>query len=80
VEEIVPPFVVQVTVLLLVPLTLAVNCCMPPVCTVTLAGATVTPLEGGGGVEVYAPLPQPAIARVRMSRSEHNKVTELMLL
>ncbi|MBZ5608045.1 MAG: hypothetical protein LAP38_07305 [Acidobacteriia bacterium] len=46
-EEMVPPVADQVTALLLVPLTAAVNCCIPPALTVVEPGVTLT-LTGEG--------------------------------
>ena len=38
----VPPLAVQVTAVLLLPVTVAVNCCVPPVCTEAEVGDTET--------------------------------------
>jgi len=44
--ETVPPVAVHVTAVLLLPVTVAVNCCVPPVSTVAVVGATVTETVG----------------------------------
>jgi hypothetical protein len=46
-DEIVPAVAVHVTLVLLVPLTVAVNCCRPPVATVATAGETETDTFAG---------------------------------
>ncbi len=48
-EEIVPPVAVQVTAVFVVPVTVAVNCCVPPVLSEATVGETVT--ATGGGVD-----------------------------
>jgi len=47
VEETDPPVADQVTAVLVVPLTVAVNCCVPPVLIVALVGATLMPTMTG---------------------------------
>ena len=44
--ETVPPVAVHVTAVFELPVTVAVNCCVPPGCMVTLAGETVTATGG----------------------------------
>ena len=48
--EIVPPVADQVTAIVVVPVTVAVNCCVPPVCTDAELGLMFTPTGGGGTV------------------------------
>jgi hypothetical protein len=52
VEETVPPVAAQVTAVLLLPVTLAVNCCVPPVVSDAVVGDTETATTGGGVAEV----------------------------
>ena len=47
--EIVPLVVDQVTPVLLLPVTVAVNCCVLPVCSETDVGLMLTVTTGGGG-------------------------------
>lgn len=58
-EEIEPALADHVTAELLIPLTVAVNCCVPPGATVALEGLTVTDAGVLGGVEVPLLPPQP---------------------
>lgn len=44
------PFTCQVTLVFVVPVTVAMNCVLAPGLTVTVAGVTVTVIGGGGGV------------------------------
>ena len=44
--ETVPPVALHVTAVFGLPVTVAVNCCAPPGCRVTLAGETVTVTAG----------------------------------
>jgi hypothetical protein len=56
------PFTLQVTALLLTPLTVAVNCIVFPSSTSPLGGVTDTVTVGGGGgggPELVPPPPQP---------------------
>jgi hypothetical protein len=46
VEEIVAPVAVHVTAVFALPVTVAVNCCVAPVCSVALVGETVTETAG----------------------------------
>ena len=50
--EIVPPVADQVTAVLVVPVTVAVNCWVPPVCTDAELGLMLTATGGGGAVTV----------------------------
>src|SRR5438552_4290292 len=43
------PFTCQVTAVLLLFETVAVNCCVPPICTLAVAGESATETIGGGG-------------------------------
>lgn len=45
----VPPVADQVTAVLPVPVTVAVNCCVPPVWSNAELGLTLTETTGGGG-------------------------------
>ena len=73
-----PPLTVQVTAVLLVLATAAVNCTVRPAFTVAVAGLTVTVTAGGGGL-LFPPPPPPhadkrsvaarAAARTGQSRS-----------
>ena len=69
-EEMVPEFADQVTVVLLVPVTLAENCCVPPTCTVALEGFTATATPPGGVVVVRAVLPQPQEAKIKTNNAK----------
>jgi hypothetical protein len=67
----------QVTAVFVVPLTLAVNCCVRPSRTLAVPGETVTEMEGGGGgggaTGPVPPPPQPSVhapAVRRVIRSE----------
>src|SRR6266850_2005879 len=47
-----PPLAVQVTAVLALPVTVAVNCLVAPVCRLTVPGVIVTEIrEGGGSVD-----------------------------
>ena len=46
----VPPLADQVTAVLVVPVTAAVNCCVPPVCSDAEVGLMLTATGGGGAV------------------------------
>jgi hypothetical protein len=60
--EMVPPFAVQVTAVLFVFLTDAVNCCCAFTCSAALCGLTVTDnVPGGGGVFTLEPVAQPTV-------------------
>ena len=48
----VPPVADQVTAVLLLPVTVAVNCCVPPVCSDADVGLMLTAITGGGAVTV----------------------------
>jgi hypothetical protein len=48
----VPPLADQVTAVLVAPVTVAVNCWVPPVCTDAEVGLTLTTTGGGGAVTV----------------------------
>ena len=50
--EIVPPLADQVTAMFVLPVTVAVNCCVPPVCTDAEIGLMLTATGGGGAVTV----------------------------
>jgi len=50
--ETVPPVVVHVIAVLLLPVTVAVNCCVAPVCMDAEVGLMVTAITGGGTVTV----------------------------
>ena len=50
--EIVPTVADQVTAVLVVPVTVAVNCCVPPVCSDAEVGLMLTTTGGGGAVTV----------------------------
>ena len=56
--EIVPRLAVQVTAVLVVPVTVAMNCWVPPEGTVVLVGEADTAMAGGG--VVLAPVPESA--------------------
>jgi len=45
----VPPLAVQLTAVLLLPVTVSVNCLVPPELTVAVVGETVTDTDCGGG-------------------------------
>jgi len=47
--ETVPPVVVHVIAVLLLPVTVAENCCVPPVCSEVEVGLMLTATTGGGG-------------------------------
>ena len=47
-----PPVADQVTAVLVVPVTVAVNCWVPPVCSDAEIGLTLTTMGGGGAVTV----------------------------
>ena len=49
--EMVPPVALQVTAVFVVPLTVAVNCCIVPVCTEVELGLTAT-MTGAGALTV----------------------------
>lgn len=52
-DEMEPPVADQVTALFELPVTVALNCCVPPVCTVAELGEIETDtVAGGGGVAV----------------------------
>ena len=48
----VPPLADQVTAVLVVPVTVAVNCCVAPVCMDAEVGLMLTTTGGGGAVTV----------------------------
>jgi len=50
--ETVPPVADHVTAVLLLPVTVAVNCCVPPVCMEAEVGLMLTATTGGGAVTV----------------------------
>ena len=50
--EIVPPVADQMTAVFVLPLTVAVNCCVPPVCSEAEVGLMLTATGGGGAVTV----------------------------
>jgi hypothetical protein len=50
--EIVPPLADQVTELFVLPVTVAVNCCVVPVCSDAEVGLMLTVTGGGGAVTV----------------------------
>ena len=61
--EMVPPVADQETPVLLVPVTVAVNCCVPPVCSAAEVGLTLTEITGAGcEAAVDAVTPHPAVA------------------
>ena len=53
----VPPVADQVTEVLLVPVTLAVNCCCLPAASEEVAGFTTTLMASGAGLPLLAPTP-----------------------
>jgi hypothetical protein len=64
-----PPVADHETPVLLVPVTVAMNCCVSPVCSETELGLTATETGGGGGgscEELDAVTPQPALASARV--------------
>jgi hypothetical protein len=65
VPEMVPPVADQETAVLLVPATVAVNCCVPPVESEADGGLMLTEITGGGCCceAVDAVTPQPAVAK-----------------
>ena len=54
------PETLQFTAVLVVPVTVAVNCCVPPSGTEAEVGETLTEMVGGGGVVPPPPPPQAA--------------------
>ena len=74
VEEIapfdVPPATLHVTAPLVFPMTLEVNCCVPPVATVAVAGKTLTDI-GVGGVELPPPHPPAKQSRTLAKAQKH---------
>ena len=48
----VPPVADQVTDVFVLPVTVAVNCCVPPVCSEADVGLTLTTTGGGGAMTV----------------------------
>ena len=50
--KIVPPVALQVTTVLLLPVTLALNCCVAPVCRVAVVGEMLTVTTGACTVTV----------------------------
>jgi hypothetical protein len=72
--EIVPPLADQVTAVLLVPLTMAVNCCVSPVCSEAEEGLRLTETTGGGASceAVDAVTPQPAVARANATAANNS--------
>jgi hypothetical protein len=54
------PFTLHVTAVLEVPVTVGVNCCVPPTATVAVTGEMETVIvEAGGGAELPPPPPLP---------------------
>ncbi len=63
VAETVPPDADQLTPVLLLPVTLAVNCCVPPACMLADVGLTLTATKTAGCTLEGARV-QPAIAKM----------------
>jgi hypothetical protein len=64
------PFTCQLTAVLVEFDTVAVNCCVAPVCTVAVPGATVTLTVGGGTVLLLlVSHPAKAISRIRHTKA-----------
>jgi hypothetical protein len=62
------PAILQLTAVLLVPVTVAVNCCVAPATTVTVAGETETLMAGGAGGSGFADAPQPMMNLKKIRR------------
>ena len=77
--ETVPPLAVQLTAVLLVFFTDAVNCCCAFTCNVALCGLTVTDTEPGVGAGMFALAPpaQPTIVTI-CSESRINRESRQM--
>jgi hypothetical protein len=65
-EEIVPPAADQVTAEFEVPVTVAENCCWPPVCTDADNGLIATVTVGGLGFDAEGPAEPPQPVRCRI--------------
>ena len=81
-EEIVPALADQLTELLVLPVTLALNCCVALVATVALAGLTETAVVGvlPVGVALLPPPPQPPMVIMHWSKTSMIAVVRYMFL
>ena len=52
-----PPVAVHVTLVFVLPVTVAVNCCVPPVCREEEVGLIDTDTDGGAAVTVIVAIP-----------------------
>jgi hypothetical protein len=62
------PAMLQLTAVLVVPVTVALNCCVAPATTVTVAGETDTVIAGGAGDPPFAEAPQPRAKLKKIGR------------
>jgi hypothetical protein len=77
-----PPLADHVTVVLLNPATVAVNCCVPPVCIEVELGVTVIDTASAVRIgelataDVTPPQPQFTTATARLTNRKNNEVTD----
>jgi hypothetical protein len=67
--EIVPPVADQVTAVLPVPVTVAVNCCVPPVRSEAEVGLMLTATTGGGAVTVIVAVADLLVSATLVART-----------
>lgn len=67
------PLTLQFTPVLVVPFTVAVNCCVAPRKTEAVDGETLTLMGGGGGLELLPLIPQPIATSATRTGARENR-------